>query len=44
MNIKMFWRNYILTDKEINDNLIKQGYSYDVIQKVFDYLDDLYEN
>lgn len=33
-----------LTDKEINDNLIKQGYSYDVIQKVFDYLDDIYEN
>ena len=33
-----------LTDKEINNSLIKQGYSYDVIQKVFDYLDDLYEN
>jgi len=32
------------TDKEIKDDLTEKGYSYNFILKVFDYLEDIYEN
>lgn len=40
--LKYFDKSY--TDKEIKDDLIEKGYSYDFIQQVFDYLEDIYED
>ena len=40
--LKYFDKSY--TDKEIKDDLVEKGYSYDFIQQVFDYLEDIYED
>ena len=38
--LALYYFDKSFTDKEVEDDLIKQGYSSDFIRQVFDYIDE----